>query len=61
MIVKNISARLHHIGNISIAPGEEKELPTGFDNAINKDDLVEVKKVGRPSKQSANNETQNAE
>ena len=43
MKVKNVSARLHHVGNVSIAPGEEKEIPTGFEGAINKEDLVEVK------------------
>lgn len=43
MKVKNVSARLHHVGNVSIAPGEEKEIPKGFENAINKTDLVEVK------------------
>lgn len=43
MKVKNVSARLHHVGNVSIAPGEEKEIPKGFENSINKNDLVEVK------------------
>ena len=43
MKVKNVSARLHHVGNVSIAPGEEKEIPKGLENAINKADLVEVK------------------
>lgn len=43
MKVKNVSARLHHVGNVSIAPGEEKDIPKGFENAINKDELVEVK------------------
>lgn len=43
MKVKNVSARLHHVGNVSIAPGEEKDIPKGFETAINKDELVEVK------------------
>ena len=43
MKVKNVSARLHHVGNVSIAPGEEKDIPKGFETAINKADLVEVK------------------
>lgn len=43
MKVKNVSARLHHVGNVSIAPGEEKDIPKGFESAINKDELVEVK------------------
>jgi len=42
MKVKNVSARLHHVGNVSIAPGEEKDIPKGFESAINKDELVEV-------------------
>lgn len=43
MKVKNVSLRLHHVGNVSIAPGEEKDIPKGFESAINKDDLIEVK------------------
>ena len=43
MKVKNVSARLHHVGNVSIAPDEEKDIPKGFETAINKDELVEVK------------------
>ena len=43
MKVKNVSARLHHVGNVSIAPGEEKDIPKGFETTINKDELVEVK------------------
>ena len=43
MKVKNVSARLHHVGDVSIAPGEEKDIPKGFEAAINKDELVEVK------------------
>lgn len=43
MKVKNVSARLHHVGNVSIAPGEEKDIPKDFETAINKDELVEVK------------------
>jgi hypothetical protein len=43
MKVKNVSSRLHHIGEVSIAPGEEKDISDSFKNAINKDELVEVK------------------
>ena len=43
MKVKNVSARLHHVGNVSIAPGEEKDIPKGFETAINMAELVEVK------------------
>ncbi len=43
MKVKNVSARLHHVGNVSIAPGEEKDIPKDYETAINKDELVEVK------------------
>lgn len=51
MKVKNVSSRLHHIGNVSIAPGEEKEIPAGFENSINTADLVEVKSA--PAAKSA--------
>ena len=43
MKVKNISARPHWVGDVLIAPGEEKDIPKGFETAINKADLVEVK------------------
>lgn len=43
MRVKNISARLHHVGDISIAPGEEKDIPKEFGMSINQNDLIEVK------------------
>lgn len=52
MKVKNVSARLHHVGNVSIAPGEEKEIPKEFEGAINKADLVAVEapKTEKPPK-----------
>lgn len=53
MKVKNVSARLHHVGNVSIAPGEEKEIPKGFETAINKDELVEVKDATAPKAPAA--------
>ena len=43
MKVKNVSARLHHVGNVSIAPGEEKDIPKSYETAINKAELVEAK------------------
>lgn len=43
MKVKNVSTRLHHVGNVSIAPGAEAEIPKGYETAINKHELVEVK------------------
>lgn len=43
MKVKNVSARPHWVGDVLIAPGEEKDIPKGFETAINKADLVEVK------------------
>lgn len=42
MKVKNVSARLHHVGDVSIAPGEEKDIPRGFYGSFNKTELVEV-------------------
>ena len=53
MLVKNVSARLHHIGEVSIAPGEEKDIDDTFASAINPADLVAVEtpvKRGRPAK-----------
>lgn len=43
MKVKNTSSRLHHVGSVSILPGEEKVIPDSFRNSINKNELVEVK------------------
>jgi hypothetical protein len=45
MKVKNISARLHHVGNVSLAPGEEKEIPECFESSINRSELVEVRRA----------------
>lgn len=43
MRVKNISARPHHVGDVTIIPGDEKDIPDSFANAINKNDLIEIK------------------
>jgi len=53
MKVKNVSARLHHVGNVSIAPGEEKDIPKGFEASINKAELVEVKAAPAPAAKPA--------
>lgn len=59
MLVKNVSARLHHVGNVAIAPGESKEIDNAFASAINPAELEAVKagdagetpaKRGRPAK-----------
>lgn len=42
MKVKNISTRLHHVGDVAIAPGATAEVPKEWANAINRDELVEV-------------------
>jgi hypothetical protein len=42
MRVKNISARPHHVGDVSIAPGDEKDIPDSFASAINKAELIEI-------------------
>lgn len=42
MLVKNVSARLHHVGNVMIAPNETKEIPDSFAKAINKKELIAV-------------------
>ena len=52
MKLKNNSTRLHWLGEVSIAPGEEKEVDDVWANAYNKNDLSEVKdepKRGRPA------------
>lgn len=43
MKVTNITARLYHVGNVSIAPGETKEIPEEFENAVDATVLVPVK------------------
>ena len=43
MKVKNVSARPHWVGDVLIAPGEVKDIPEAYANAINKAELVEVK------------------
>ena len=45
MKVLNVSARLHHVGDVSIAPGEEKDIPDSFGAAVNSAELVVVKPV----------------
>lgn len=53
MLVKNVSARLHHVGAVSIAPGEEKEIGDEYASAINPAELIAVEtpvKRGRPAK-----------
>lgn len=52
MKLKNISARLHWIGEESIAPGETKEVPDVYDGAFNANDLVkvEIAKSEQPEK-----------
>ena len=43
MRVKNVSARLHVVGGVSIIPGMEADIPDSWGNAIDKNELVEVK------------------
>jgi hypothetical protein len=45
MKVRNVSARLHHVGNVSIAPGEENNIPKGFENAFNAVELVVINEL----------------
>lgn len=44
MIVKNESARLHHVGDVSIAPGEQKEIDDVFSKSLPAE-LVPVKQA----------------
>jgi len=43
MKVKNLSSRLHHIGDVSIAPGETAEIQKDFEPYFNKNEILEVK------------------
>lgn len=51
MKLKNISARLHHIGDVSIAPGEVKEVSDVYAGAFNASELetVEAPKASKPA------------
>lgn len=42
MLLKNKSARLHHLGDVSIIPGETKEVPESFRGLYNAEELEEV-------------------
>lgn len=55
MKVKNTSSRMHHVGGVSIAPGQEADIPAGWEDAINKDELTEVK-AEKPAKVKAETE-----
>lgn len=50
MLLKNISTRLHWIDDVSIAPGETKEVPDVYDGAFNASELVkaEIAKSEQP-------------
>jgi len=47
MRVKNVSARLKHVGGIQIVPGSEAEIPDIWRHAINKAELVEIVESGK--------------
>jgi len=42
MQVKNISSRMHSVGNVDIAPGQTAEIDDDYGDAINKRELVQV-------------------
>ena len=42
MLVKNISARPHWVGNVLIAPTETKEIGDEWANSINAEELIAV-------------------
>jgi hypothetical protein len=52
MRVKNISSRAHHVGNVTVVPGETAEIPAEYADAINTAELiaVEAKPVEAPKK-----------
>ena len=60
MKLKNISARLHWVGYVMIAPGETKDVSDEYANSINRNDLVEDKPVEaeeKPRRQHTKSET----
>lgn len=42
MRVKNVTARLIHVGDVACIPGQEADIPEEFVDSINKNDLVPV-------------------
>lgn len=42
MRVKNISSRAHHVGDVTVVPGETAVIPAEYENAINTSELVAV-------------------
>lgn len=49
MKVTNTSARLYHVGDVSIAPGETKEIANEFEASINMSVLVPVNENVAPT------------
>lgn len=52
MLVKNISARFHHVGEVSIAPGESAEVSDAYKGSLNESDLQIVVAHPKQSKES---------
>ena len=48
MLIKNISARPHWIGDVCIAPGADATVPDMWRGALNKDELIEVVEMVAP-------------
>ena len=45
MLVKNISARLHHVGDASIIPGQTAEVDDMWRGSLNPNDLVVIEEA----------------
>lgn len=57
MKVKNISARLHHIGEATCIPGEITEIGDEFVGCFNAEELEVVEDIVTPPKSKAKNNT----
>lgn len=49
MKVTNVSSRLHHVGNVSIAPGETKDVEAKFAKSITTKELQVVEAAEPPA------------
>ena len=46
MFMKNVSARLHHLGPVSLAPGQHADVPDAYAKAANPNDVKPCDKNG---------------
>ena len=50
MLVKNISARLHHFGAVAVIPGETVEIPDAYKNSIDENEIQVVQVSAKKQK-----------